>query len=362
MKRINKWIISALLLAGTSLSAFGCGAPQNTQNELKNPIDTQVLFDFEGETDLERLDFYYQTGERKLTDERVLQGNRSLEVTVNAVGANAKAFPAMGFSAVTEGISDFNSIDNIGVDVYNPESSDLFVGIKLLDGVNKTLYNEMKYVSPSTVGHLRFVLKELSGESKVASVQFYVYKNGMEETGLNYYIDNITITKGSQNYVKTLTYGEIVSFKEYSDIDSVSVKSANPAFTVVAKSYERNALCLNFTGLVGDFDKTIADLTVADQKVSLAVAEDILEKIDFSGIYTVYADVYNESYTERKVTIWFENGAKRISKTFTLPAGKWQTIKISTDGKQVEKLGFEFNSTDVANGAKTLIRSIRYTL
>lgn len=359
MKRINKWIISALLLAVTSLSLFACN---NTQNEIENPIDTRILFDFEEENSLERLEFYYQTGERKLTEQHILQGNRSLEVTIDAIGMGVTAFPAMGFNAAMEGINDFASVDNIGVDVYNPENSDLFVGMKLLDGVNKTLYNEVKYVAPSTLGNLRFVLNDLSFENKIASVQFYVYKNGMEETGIKYYIDNITLTGKSQSFVKTLAYGEIVSFNEYSDIDCVNVECKNPALPVVAKAYERNALCLNFMGHLGYFDKAITDLALADQKVSLSISTEILEKIDFSGINTIYADVYNESYTEREVTVWFENGARRISKTFTLPAGKWQTIKISTDNQTVEKMGFEFNSTDVVESSKMLIRSIRYAL
>lgn len=356
MKRTGKFIISSLLLVGMSFSLFGC----NEQNQvpLENPISTRVLFDFEEETALERMEFYNQTGERKLTDERVLQGERSLEMTINATNVNTQ-LPAFSFSTVLEGISEMTAVDNIGVDIYNPETSDLFVGMKLLDGVNKTLYNEVKYVSPSTLGNLRFVIKDFSAESKVASIQFYVYKNGMEKTGIKCYIDNITVTETRQSYIKTLSYGEIVSFTEYADIDFVNVESKNSIVPVVAKAYERNALCLNFLGY---FDKSITDFTVEEQKVTLSVSEELLEKIDFSGIDTVYADFYNEGYTERKVTIWYENGAKRTQKTFTITPGKWQTIKISTDNQNVEKFGFEFNSADIVESSKMLIRSIRYAL
>ena len=357
MKKITKSIISALLLTVMGTAAVGCA----TGNQTYDDINTKLLFDFENESVLDGFTFLHQTGERKITNEKEVASGKALLVNIQPTGTIAN-LPTIGFSVSSSGITDVKTVDYIGVDVYNAENRDLFVGMRLLDGVNKTLHSEVKYVSPQALGKLRFVITDTQNKANASNIQFFVYTDGLQTAGAKCYIDNITATSDSGvTAPKTLRYGEILSFADYADIEHVSVSNGG-TLPVTAKSYEKGSLCLNFLGRIGYLDKTLEDVTVEEQKVTLSVDETLLDKIDFSGIRNVYADVCNESSVERKVIIWYESGEKRTSKTYTLSAGAWQTLSIKTEGKTVDKMGFSFDSADILQSEKMLIRSIRYTL
>ena len=233
------------------------------------------------------------------------------------------------------------------------------LSLALVGEEGNTVCSETTKVNAKEDTEARFYLN-FDDETAIKKAILVIYQEDVHNDGLDIYLDNFRVVSGVESkFDKVLKYGEIISFASFDDTKFVTWE-ANTTVSTVYKTYADNALVLEQFAHSGINGKANNEITVEEQTFSFVFSEEVFDRIDLTAINSVSFDIFNEGFKQRTVRVWYEVDEIRNYQTVTLNANSWQTVQLRTGKKAVDKMGIEFNSTDISTTTRTFIRSVRY--
>ncbi len=352
MKRFN--LIICIILSLVILSLVGC-SEQTVNGDNRT---TKTLIDFENVSSLEYVTLDSDYGKTTFSKEHIGKGAYSLRYTIEDDDyKDGTSYPTLSVNVASMKIEEIEKLNYFALDVYSEK--DLMLSLALVDGYGATVCSETTKVNAKEDTEARFYLN-FDDETAIKKAILVIYQEGVHNDGLDIYLDNFRAVSGAENkFNKVLKYGEILSFASFDDTKFVTWEG-NTTVSTVYKSYADCALVLEQFAHSGINGKANNEITVEEQTFSFVFSEEVFDRIDLTAINSVSFDIFNEGFKQRTVRIWYEVDEIRNYQIVTLNANSWQTVQLRTGKKAVDKMGIEFNSTDISTTTRTFIRSVRY--
>ncbi len=352
MKRFN--LVICIILSLVMLALVGCS--EGTING--DARITKTLIDFESVSSLEYVTFDSDCGRTTFAKDHVGKGSYSLRYTIeDGEYEEGKSYPALNINVASMKLEEIENLNYFVFDVYSEK--EVLLSLAFADQYGDTVCSDTTKVNAKEDTEACFYLN-FDEETAIKSATIVCYQEGVCADGLDIYFDNFRAVSGIENkFDKVFKYGEILSFSSYEDTKFVTWEG-NTTVSTVYKTYADRALVLEQFAHSGINGKSIVDITPNEQTFSFVLSKEVFDRLDLTSLNSVSFDIFNEGFKQRTLRVWYEVDDNRTYQTVILNANTWQTVELRTNKNAVEKIGIEFNSTDITTTTRTLIRSVRY--
>lgn len=368
MKKILTFLLSAFFV-------FGLTACGEKEEQTKTTDNSVVLINgFEGTSEMDTLTNYGVLGKVEHNKEKafVKSGNGSAKVTVTSDPYKAAApylLQSLDLQKRNENYTDFSNVAFITMQVYNPQSETLKVGVQLAYLQTSSMQQHYE-LAPKAWTEVKYkVTREYI--PKLASLNNAPYVSGIRlnftrpDTDTVFYVDDVYLYKTETDYedvVMRLGKNEICSFDlgwqtALAKLEKNGLDILMPSVTMETE--------MTATGS-GASMKVVAPAGLVDYKVSerwpgVGLNEDMLKLVDWASYpdtakfcFDVYAPV-----TDGVDEIWVSMYADGV-RYFSGPAervapGRWSTISYT-----VKEINSTWEYTEERNFATTNYIAVRW--
>lgn len=365
MKKLLIFILSLLVV----VSSNGLTACKN------DSIDSEVVIaSFESFEELFTMQFIDYFGEVELSDKYVTNGKTSVFWDINCSSMNLwpihtknlLAFPTLILFPENVGVNNIQNVDCFAIDVFNAGDSDVYLGIKVLDGNKNSSLTGTKTVEKGVQKTLRFYKDDLFAyetNSTISQIKIMLFNEVVNTEGMKIYFDNFRAVKSQSNEVcdAKLEGDIIVDFKSLQDAKYAQLVSPTD-IEVAIKGNKNGALSLTWLPTRGYSNLIMSKAYTEEQnKVKLSFCKELLKLLDLNKVKTLSVDIYNDCIETKRVDFWYISGKKTYQNTIEVQGNKWTTVSVDLENTP-SSFGLAFNTADNTYEYDTFIKNLRFSV
>ncbi len=357
-------IFITLLLMVAPLTQTAC------KKEVKG--EEKVLASFESYDEIYTMLFNEYYGKIRLSDEHVTHGEKSVfwDVEKSAINIwpihteNITTMPNILLLPDKVGWDTIDNVDYFAIDVFNAGLSDVFVGVRIVDGNWISVLSNTQIAKKGEQSQLRFYKDDLFPQTKKANIirlQIMCFSENVNSEGMKLYFDNFRVVTETNKEVSdaTLDGNKIVAFDKPEHKKYVHFNTKTD-MEVAVKGFKDGNLSLTWLPTRGYTYWSISGMSEKDNKIGLNFYKGLLDLIDLEKVSEFSVDVYNDCIESKKVDFWYVSGGKTYSSTTVVNGRTWTTVSIRVRHIP-EEFGINFNMVENITTHDTFIRNLSFT-
>lgn len=357
-------IFITLLLIVAPLTQTAC--KKETAGEEK------VLASFESFEELYTMQFNEYFGEISLSDEHVTHGEKSVfwDVEKSSINIwpihteNITTMPNILFFPDKIGWDTIENVDYFAIDLFNAGLSDVFVGVRIVDGNWISVLSNTQLAKKGEQAELRFYKDDLFPQAKKANVirlQIMCFTEKVNSEGMKLYFDNFRVVTETKKEVcdAKLDGNKIVAFDKPEQEKYVHIDT-KPDMEVAIKSFKNGNLALTWLPTRGYTYWSISGMNAESNKSNLTFYKGLLDLIDLENVKEFSVEIFNDCIESKKVDFWYTSKGKTYKNTTVVNGRTWTTVSVKVRYIP-DSFGISFNMVENITTHDTFIRNLSFT-